>query len=301
MGFDIHGFQFVRYAATKKPLGRVATIGRQNLHVSEKKLRRFLDLPSSYSHQDYCEDVLIGCLGATSVASFDNSNYENATFISDMNKPLTSHFGEFDTVIDAGTSEHVYNAPQALRNISDLCVEGGQILHILPANNFCGHGFWQFSPELFLSLYSEANGYADTEIFIAELRRENIWYEVLKPRPGKRVNIYSLGRVYVLCRTRKVRQPRHDNIQQSDYVHTWSHSAPSAQNGWVARLKSRVKSASNSALKRRAYALYDVYRICLAERPSILNRNLRRHRVSALIADQAANAARAAKNELPKT
>ena len=35
---------------------------------------------------------------------------------------------------------------------------GGMIIHALPANNFCGHGFWQFSPELFYELYSPENG-----------------------------------------------------------------------------------------------------------------------------------------------
>jgi hypothetical protein len=80
--------------------------------------------------------------------------HEKATHVVDMNKPLAIE-ERYDTVIDAGTIEHIYNAPQALANVSAMCAHQGQILHIGPANIFCGHGFWQFSPELFFSLYSE--------------------------------------------------------------------------------------------------------------------------------------------------
>jgi len=65
--------------------------------------------------------------------------------------------------------EHVFNASQGLKNVTRLCAPGGQIIHSLPANNFCNHGFWQFSPELFFSLYSDKNGYSETEIFLADV------------------------------------------------------------------------------------------------------------------------------------
>jgi 2-polyprenyl-3-methyl-5-hydroxy-6-metoxy-1,4-benzoquinol methylase len=68
-----------------------------------------------------------------------------------MNKPLpkTLH-NKYDTVIDSGTLEHIFKAPEALEYCLLLCKPGGQILHMLPSNNWCGHGFWQFSPELIL-------------------------------------------------------------------------------------------------------------------------------------------------------
>ena len=47
---------------------------------------------------------------------------------------------------------------------SDLCKNGGTIIHSLPSNNNCGHGFWQFSPELFFSLYNEKNGFKNNEM-----------------------------------------------------------------------------------------------------------------------------------------
>ena len=137
-----------------------------------------------------------------------------------MNYPLDK-FCEYDTIIDGGSLEHIYNVPQALKNISELCSDGGQILHMLPANNECGHGFYQFSPGL-PSLYSEENGYAETKVFIAPMDDEMHWYEVIKPGNGERAMIKSCkstNALYLLCRTKKISNFSHTHVQQSDYVH----------------------------------------------------------------------------------
>ena len=163
---------------------------------------------------------MIDLLGATKVVSFDNSDYEQATHIADMNLPIECA-ETYDTVLDAETLEHIYNAAQALKNVSTMCAEGGQILHILPANNQCGHGFWQFTPELFHSLYSQANGYSETTVFLASYDNEAHWYEVEAPSNGHRIIIQSVGPLYVLCRTKRGSRVSHDRVQQSDYVYAW--------------------------------------------------------------------------------
>ena len=169
----------------------------------------------------YCEELLKAHFGAVSIESFDNSRYEHATHVVDLNKPLV--IGQtYDTVIDLGCLEHIYNAPQALRNLSKICAAEGQILHLLPANNFCGHGFWQFSPELFFSLYSEANGYRETEIFLADAANENCWFEVKRPGNGSRAETSSATGVFVLVRTVRTSSFAQENVQQSDYVHLWN-------------------------------------------------------------------------------
>jgi hypothetical protein len=224
MGIDIHVLNFLRFAAKKQKLGRVATVGRQALLLSKSQLQRVLKTAPGVYSAKYCEALLTDYFGATSVESFDNSDYQGATHIVDMNRPLTIS-NRYDTVIDGGCLEHIYNVVQALKNVSQICVEGGQILHISPANNFCGHGFWQFSPELFFSLYSETNGYSETEVLLADLADERFWYQVRKPENGRRANIISSTPVYALVRTRKKAAVSHDNVQQSDYVHAWRRSA----------------------------------------------------------------------------
>ncbi len=76
----------------------------------------------------------------------------------------------------------MFNIAQALENCVKLCKIGGQILQAVPANGECGHGFWQMSPELFFSLYSERNGFIETEVFIANLMENAIGGKPLLPR-----------------------------------------------------------------------------------------------------------------------
>ena len=227
MGIDAHALHCLEYAKQFGDFGRTLTLGRQNIYLKTGLLERKFGHGLEWKNETYCENLLTGFFGATTVDSVDRSNYEHASVIFDMNEPLPAGFPEYDTVIDFGTSEHVFNISQALNNIIALCREGGQILHVSPANNFCGHGFWQFSPELFFSLYSEQNGFRDTEIFVASRKRTGTWYKVKKPRPGQRVPLGSRDKLYVICRT--VLAERHTgralDVQQSDYVAHWEQKA----------------------------------------------------------------------------
>jgi hypothetical protein len=223
MGIDIHGLNFLRYAKEKKEFGDVMTIGRQGLDVIEPIVKEIIKTNSDYKSERYCEELLNKYFGATKVESVDNSNYEGATYVHNMNEPLTHNLiDKFDTVFDGGCLEHIYNAPQALKNCSLFCKPGGQILHVLPANNWCGHGFWQFSPELFFSLYSKENGYEGTQVFMADLSNTKQWFQVKQPTNGQRANIRCTTELYVLVRTvLKSGDFNHTNVQQSDYVFEW--------------------------------------------------------------------------------
>jgi hypothetical protein len=230
MGIDRHALNFLIYSSKKRSFGRVATIGRQHLMVPKLRVE----------FGDFCEEFFKQRLEATVVDSYDLSGYEGATHLIDFNQPLAIET-QYDTVVDCGCIEHIYNVPQALKNASLLCAASGQIIHVLPANNFCGHGFWQFSPELFFSLYSETNGYCETEVFLADLARTHYWFEVVPPAGGHRAEVISRSQLYVLCRTRKKSDFSQADVQQSDYVHTWqadrrNEAGPSGLTGRVKRM-----------------------------------------------------------------
>ena len=299
MGIDNHALNFLKFARRKQALGRVATIGRQEIHVPEDKLKSALNLKGNTKYGHYCEELLIEHFAATVVESFDNSDYEHATYIADMNKPLAVQ-NRYDTVIDFGTLEHIYNIPQALRNVSELCSAGGQILHVLPANNFCGHGFWQVSPELFFTLYSEANGYQETEVFLADLANEQFWYQVREPRDGARANVTSSTLLYALVRTRRTKVFSHDDVQQSDYVFAWKGNISAYVFWWkhdqisspkIAKLKELVKQSSFAPFARKAYLIarkaYLKWLHIVAPPPSTVlsskNPHLRKIAVSSLV------------------
>ncbi len=243
MAIDIHGLNFLLLAAKETGFGRTATIGRQSLAIPKETIRKLLNLEAARDFGPFCEDLLKAHFGSTIVDSWDYSDFEGATCIADLNRPLVTRSG-YDTVIDCGSLEHIYNAPEALKNLSLMCVEGGRILHVLPSNNYCGHGFWQFSPELFFSLYSRANGYQGTRVFLAGIASDR-WYEVKPPGNGQRVDITSSTKLLILVTTRRMTRFRHENVQQSDYIHTWS-GAPAQKN----RNSSQILLGSSSSLRR---------------------------------------------------
>ena len=247
MAVDTHALNFLLLASRDGPFGRTATIGRQNLSVSAEAIKRLFDLSEIPDFGPFCETLLKRHLGATLVDSYDYSDFEGATHVVDLNKPLIDPT-QYDTVIDCGSLEHIYNAPQALRNVSLLCARGGRILHILPANNYCGHGFWQFSPELFFSLYSRTNGYGETRIFLAGIATDR-WYEVKPPQNGQRVDVTSCTKLLILVITRRMSCFHHDNVQQSDYVHAWTGALAPARSGLGGLLLGPPESS------RRAYAI----------------------------------------------
>jgi hypothetical protein len=85
------------------------------------------------------------------------------------------------------------------------------------------------SPELFYSLYSAENGFADTDVLIADLHDESNWYAVDKPMAGKRIEVGSRSPLYLLVRTIKRSKKTRQSVQQSDYAFAWQHGAKTAQ------------------------------------------------------------------------
>jgi hypothetical protein len=283
MGIDVHALNFLRYISKEEPLGRVATIGRQLLMIAPTRLAEIMGLPMVTDFGMYSEDLLKQHFGAKLVDSYDYSDYEGATFTADMNKPLVPT-REYDTVIDCGSLEHIYNVPQAIANISSLCSRGGRIVHISPGNNFCGHGFWQFSPELFFSLYSESNGYDETQVFLADLTSPRHWFEVEQPTNGRRAEVVSKTPLHVMCKARRISDFCHDKVQQSDYVHLWrrQESKKRSQNEMMKRVKQFIKKRPGM-FRITWYVRHNLRRMMNPNQLSNLNPHLRRRDVAKLL------------------
>jgi hypothetical protein len=200
MGIDSHAFNFVMCQAARAPLGRVLTIGQQSLDVDQKFLRSKLDKPLEPS--PYCEPVLLA-MGAASVDSLDVSDYESATIVLDLGKPCCFN-KRFDTIVDGGSLEHIFDAAMAFRNLVDLCEVGGRIIHILPVNNLNGHGFWHFSSDLIHSVYCGCNGFSETTVYYASSIDPRTWYEMPAAKSGVRVETVSIEPIILLSVTRKI-------------------------------------------------------------------------------------------------
>ncbi len=221
MGLDIHAFRFLMEKSREKNFDSTITIGRQNCHLGLKHLKR-VGWSKNYVPK-YIEEICIELFGSSpNVFSIDNSNYENASIIQNLNAPFDHEVGKFDTILDLGTLEHVFDVKQSMQNINKLVKKNGRIFHVSPTNNFSGHGFYQFSPELFFSLYSEENGYSETEVYLKKLDSSNSYFKVKKPQDGKRFQFYSFYPVYILVSTKKNFEAELYDVHQSDYVHLWT-------------------------------------------------------------------------------
>ena len=99
-------------------------------------------------------------LGFREVHAMDVSEYENADIIFDLNsRKLPSQLkNRFDYILDGGTTEHVFDYPQALKNIAEMLKIGGKIFHYTPTYSWTNHGYYSISPSLFVDFY-ESNGF----------------------------------------------------------------------------------------------------------------------------------------------
>jgi hypothetical protein len=217
MGIDIHAFNFVMHQAARAPLGRVLTIGRQSLNVDQNFLRKRLGRPVDPS--PYCEPAFLA-LGAASVESLDVSEYENATIVADLGKRCQLN-RRFDTIVDAGSLEHIFDVATAFRNLIDLCEIGGRIMHFLPVNNLNGHGFWQFSSDLVYALYSAHNGFCDTKVYYASSIDPKSWYEMPNAKAGVRVEVVSIEPIILLSVARKFADVPAIEVSQPFYAPAW--------------------------------------------------------------------------------
>lgn len=168
-------------------------------------------------------------LGLGEMESLDRSDYEGATLTWDLNRPVPEEWHQrYSFIFDGGTLEHVFNMPQALRNVWDMLEVGGRFVSATPFNGYPGHGFYQFGPELVWSYWKRAMGcdvhtcraieahgnysraLPDPEV-LGRRPEASAWR---KPLPNGRVLMY-----YEVEKTAPT--PLGDVAFQSDYVAEW--------------------------------------------------------------------------------
>ncbi|MEO8044788.1 MAG: hypothetical protein ABI674_07765 [Spartobacteria bacterium] len=230
MGLDSDGTKFLFAAqAAGVSFRRTAMLGRQNFFPEPAQLQRLLDLRLTGScasefladSKSYAEKFL-AFLGAEETVAIDHSAYEGAAIVADMNAPIDPSLkNRFSVVLDGGCLEHIFNFPQAVRNCMEMLEVGGHFLGITPANNFCGHGFYQFSPEIYFRIFTAQNGFALRALLTKEGKS---WYRVQDPDQfGGRVELQNNRPTYlfVMAKKTEARELFAAPPQQSDYARTW--------------------------------------------------------------------------------
>jgi hypothetical protein len=245
-----------------KRAGRVGSeilcLGRPELFLDggdAQKLSQGFDLgwtasaAAAITQQIFADDFLGAC-GFSSVRSLDASAYEGASIIHDLNAPVPANLENITSFLyDGGTIEHVFDVATVLSNITRLLQPGGTALISTCANGQCGHGFYQFSPELFYR-YFESNGFEDVRVYVVGLLKPSRWYLAVDPqKAGRRVQFSTSEPLQLLVVARKAVASAATVVpQQSDYADgVWKLSkdqVASAHRAWhtpAARVRSAVR------------------------------------------------------------
>ena len=211
---------------------KTLTLGRQGVYMQRNQFKLVcsnLNVEAPH-HAAYADEFFVG-LGAKSLDFLDASSYEGAGFVHDLNKPLpATPSKKWSCVIDGGTLEHVFNFPEAIKTCMELVEQGGHLILITPWNNWAGHGFYQFSPELFYRLLSADNGFLLERMLIHQYGK---WFSIKDPDSlGMRVEECGSAPTLLYISAKKLKTvPIFSQWpQQSDYSKAWSTaSSPSVQ------------------------------------------------------------------------
>jgi hypothetical protein len=144
-----------------------------------------------------------------------------------------------------------------------LDVGGHFFVHTM-ANNFMGHGFYQFSPELFYRVFSPENGFRMRRVVVFEQRvGRPRWYEAADPKEiNERVELINRRPTYLL-----VHAERFADVpifaaapQQTDYTAHWSRNvAPCyGAQGLRGRIHRWAKAHNDFFLRYSPGPLYDL-------------------------------------------
>jgi hypothetical protein len=191
----------------------------------------------NYQFGEYADRFCREFLSVKTLETLDYSAYEGATLIHDMNTAVEARLhGRFDAVIEAGSLEHIFHFPVAIRNLMVMTKAGGSVFLTTVANNLCGHGFYQFSPELIYRVFSPENGFEQPKVVLlegsfpwVELTPYRAAYQVADPAEvGGRVGLQTCTPVMMMVDAKKIRdvEPFRATPQQSDYVAAWQGDAP---------------------------------------------------------------------------
>lgn len=244
------------------PFGKMAMIGRQNVFISRPELKILLKraglakderLASSIEQSGDFAERFFEALGAETVDSIDASDFEGASLVHDLNRPIPEPWKErYDFVFDSGTLEHVFDFPRAILNCMQLVRVGGHLVLQLPANNFLGHGLYQFSPDLFFRTLTKANGFELTRMVASEFGFRVRRFEVVDPLVARsRGQVTNRFPIVLHLEAKKVASCPEvlSGVQQSDYSIRWEdHSAGGPANQKLAD----IHAGLNPALRRWA-------------------------------------------------
>lgn len=88
-----------------------------------------------------------------------------AEIIHDLNEPLPEKWnGKYETIMDPGTLEHVFDVRTCLTNIVSALAVGGVVCHLVPVYSYNG-GYYSINPNVLVDFYRQ-NAFTDIKAFV---------------------------------------------------------------------------------------------------------------------------------------
>jgi len=229
MGIDYTSLEAIllsQKTVTKKD--RMLTLGRQHMHLSQETFdstirNTGIDFSGVYS---YNSEAMFHKLGFQEVDSLDYSDYEGATIIHDLNKKIEAK-RKYNYIYDGGTIEHIFNIAQVLENVIDLLEVDGVFCSVTCNNNLSGHGFYQFSPEFFLSSFTRKYGMELLSLYLAQVNSGvSSWLDVKSygsdGTAGRNMSKFdSTNTVYIVAVAKKISCERESLLQTPPQQHSY--------------------------------------------------------------------------------
>lgn len=217
------------------------TLGRQKCNMTRGELANLrktygiiglFDSNDNLEYRSYADRFFYQYLDVHKLSVMDFSDYQGAEIIHDLNYPIPEDIeNSFDVVVDGGTLEHIFNFPTAIENCMKMLKLGGSLFIFSIANNHCGHGFYQFSPELFFRIFQAENGFETKSVILvkhpfpgSELSRKQICFQVNDPATfGRRSTLVTRSPLGIMVHAVKIDgKPVFERYpQQSDYIYAW--------------------------------------------------------------------------------
>ena len=230
MGIDITALELIllshQYVKIKNT--DILTLGRQQIHIECKDINNSLNkynfshLVDKFNYYDFSENLFRQLLNGDCVDSIDNSKYEDASIIYNLNLPYNPS-KKYQYIYDGGTIEHIFNIPQVIENVINMLDIDGLFVSVTCNNNFSGHGMYQFSPEFFLSSLNKKYGMEIEAIYIGRVHTcFNEWIDVNDYKDGSNCSKFDTNEpVYILTIARKISDNRENLILNSPHQYSY--------------------------------------------------------------------------------
>ena len=168
----------------------------------------------------FCETFL-SQIGWPPMENADFMDAEGADYVFDLAEPPPDALnGKFDLVYDGGTTEHVFDIAQALRNADAMLKEGGVFVSNVGADGWYGHGFYQMGPDVPWRFWVASLGYEMLECVTYNRRDSKLPEPVADPTDNFRGGWRTFDSPqFIFYAVRKM--PRPDGpkpVVQSHYV-----------------------------------------------------------------------------------